>query len=57
MEQILSLSDEELLKRLEEWRLKPVTDPLPHNADVVPASMEEYRELRREAERRGLLAP
>ncbi len=53
MEDTTSLSDPALLKRIREWRIKPVTDPLPHNADIEPASIEEYQELKREAERRG----
>ena len=55
MEDIATLTDEELLKRLEEWRLDPSTTPLPHSADIEAASLAEYQELRREAARRGLL--
>jgi hypothetical protein len=54
MEDITTLTDEELLKLLQEWRLEPFTTPLPHNADIEPASLDEYRTLAREAERRGL---
>ena len=55
MEDFTTLSDEELLKRFEEWRLDPSTTPLPDSADIEAASLAEYQELRREAAKRGLL--
>jgi len=54
MEDITTLTNEELQKRLKDWRLELSTDPLPHNADIEPASLDEYRALVREAERRRL---
>jgi len=54
MDNTSTLTDEELLKRLEEWRLDPSTAPLPHNHDIQAASLEDYRALRLEAAKRGL---
>ncbi|MEX1133687.1 MAG: hypothetical protein WED83_02450 [Acidimicrobiia bacterium] len=55
MTQIENLSNEELQKRLVEWRLEPVTKPLPPNGDIQPARLNEYNALRQELKRRGLM--
>ncbi|HJQ94140.1 MAG TPA: hypothetical protein VJ935_00330 [Acidimicrobiia bacterium] len=57
MENISTLTDGDLLKRLDEWRLPSSTAPLPHNAGIEPVSLVEYEELRREAATRELRRP
>ena len=54
MDEITTLTDEELLKRLHGWRLPPSPAPLPHNRDIEAASLAEYEALRLEAGRREL---
>jgi len=54
MDEITTLTDEELLKRLHGWRLPPSTAPLPHNREIEAASLAEYEALRLEAGRREL---
>lgn len=50
-----TMSDEELTRRLDAWKLAPATAPLPHNADIEPASLDEWRALKAEARDRGLI--